>query len=331
MTSEIDRFIVFGAGAIGGVVGARLAQSGHEVALVARGAHREAIERDGLRIDDPDESATLRLPVTDDVATLDPGPSDVVLVAVKGQHTPDAIDALAPFGPDLPVVCLQNGTANEAAFLRVFREVHTAPVMLPATHLEPGVVQAHSAPTTGILDIGRYPSGSDDRSKAISVALRSSTFESVVRGDVMRWKWRKLLMNLGNVVDAACGRAHGNGKILEAMWAEAERVLDRAGIDVASAEEDRDRRGEHISIRAVRGRDHQGGSSWQSLARGSGSIETDLFNGEIVLLGRLHGEPTPVNEGLQRVGRRMASTGAAPGSMTPDELAAEVLPDADAG
>lgn len=330
MTVSIDRFIVFGAGAIGGVVGARLAQSGHDVALVARGPHRDAIERDGLRIDDPDMSATLRLPVTDDVATLDPGPGDVALIAVKGQHTPTAIDALAPFAPDLPVVCLQNGTANEAALLRVFREVHTAPVMLPATHLEPGVVQAHSAPTTGILDIGRHPSGSDERSAAISAALRASTFESVVRDDVMRWKWRKLLMNLGNVVDAACGRAHGNGKILEAMWAEADRVLDVAGLDVATADEDRERRGDHITIRAVGGRDHQGGSSWQSLARG-GSIETDLFNGEIVLLGRVHGVPTPVNEGLQRVGRRLAATGADPGSMTPDELAAAVLPDADGG
>ena len=331
MTSEIDRFIVFGAGAIGGVVGARLAQSGHDVVLVARGAHREAIEREGLRIDDPDESATLRLPVTDDVATLDPGPSDVVLVAVKGQHTPDAIDALAPFAPDVPIVCLQNGTANETAFLRVFRDVYAAPVMLPATHLEPGVVQAHSAPTTGILDIGRYPSGSDDPAEAISAALRASTFESVVRDDVMRWKWRKLLMNLGNVVDAACSRAHGNGVILEAMWAEADRVLAAAGLDVASADEDSERRGDHITIRPVGGREHQGGSSWQSLARGSNSIETDLFNGEIVLLGRLHGEPTPVNEGLQRVGRRLAASGAAPGSMTPEELAAEVLPSGGGG
>ncbi|WP_436794468.1 ketopantoate reductase family protein [Actinospongicola halichondriae] len=320
------RFIVFGAGAIGGVVGARLAQSGHDVALVARGDHRDAIEHNGLRIDDPDASATVRVPVTDDVATLSPTADDVVLVAVKGQHTPDAIEALAPFAPDLPIVCLQNGVANEAAFLRVFRDVYAAPVMLPATHLVPGVVEASSAPTTGILDIGRYPSGSDDVAETISSALRTSTFESVVRDDIMRWKWRKLLMNLGNVVDAACGRAHGNGVVLEAMWAEADRVLEACGVDVASAEEDQERRGDHISVRPVGDAERGGGSSWQSLARGSGSIETDLFNGEIVLLGRLHGIATPVNEALQRVGRQLATSGAAPGSMSPEQLAAEVLP-----
>ena len=322
----MTRYIVFGAGAIGGLVGGRLAQSGHDVALVARGAHREAIAERGLRVDDPDASAVVRVPVTDDVATLDLGPGDVVLLAVKGHDTPVALDALAPAGPGLPVVCLQNGVANEAAILRLFRDVYPVTVMCPAQHLDPGVVQANSAPISGLLDLGRYPSGVDDRCEEIAAAFRSSTFESVVRPDIMRWKWRKLMMNLGNAVDAICGRVHGNGPILEAMWAEAEAVIAAAGIDIASEAEDRERRGDRLSIRPVRGAERGGGSSWQSLARGTGSIETDLFNGEIALLGRLHGVPTPVNEGLQFVAREMARQGAAPGSMTPEELAAAVLP-----
>lgn len=321
----MTRFLVFGAGAVGGVVGARLAQSGHDVALVARGAHRDAIAADGLRIDDPTASATVPLPVSDDVSTLDPGPGDVVLVAVKGQHTPQAIAALSRWAPDLPVVCLQNGTANEAAFLRIFEHVYAVPVMLPAAHLEPGVVQASSAPTTGILDVGRYPAGLDERCEELAAAFGSSTFQSVARPDIMRWKWRKLILNLGNAVEAACGRVHGNGEILRALTEEAEAVLAGAGIDVATAEEDVARRGDHITIGEIDGRTRGGGSSWQSLARSSGSIETDLLNGEIVLLGRLRGIPTPVNAGIQRVARRLAASGAAPGSMSPDDLAAEVF------
>ena len=320
----MTRFVVFGAGAVGGVVGARLAQAGHDVALVARGRHRDAIARDGLRIDDPDASATLHLPVTDDVGDLGIGAGDVVLVAIKGQDTPAAIEALAHAGADLPIVCLQNGTANERQFLRVFEHVYAVPVMLPASHVEPGVVVASSAPTTGILDIGRYPSGVDDRCEDLAAAFRSSTFESVVRPDVMRWKWRKLLMNLGNAVDAATGRAKGNGRILEAAATEAETVLAAAGIDVATADEDRERRGDHLTIRPVAGEERGGGSSWQSLARGTGTIETDLLNGEIVLLGRLNEVPTPVNAGLQRVARELAERGAPPASMTPDELAAAI-------
>jgi 2-dehydropantoate 2-reductase len=318
----MTRFVVFGAGAVGGVVGARLAQAGHEVALVARGRHRDAIAAGGLRIDDPDASATLDLPVTDDVAELGLGAGDVVLVAVKGQDTPAAIEALAHAGADLPIVCLQNGTSNERQFLRVFEHVYAVPVMLPASHVEPGVVVASSAPTTGILDIGRYPAGSDDRCDELAGAFRASTFESVARPDVMRWKWRKLMMNLGNAVEAATGRATGNGRILEAATTEAEAVLAAAGIDVATADEDRERRGDHLTIRPVAGEERGGGSSWQSLARGTGTIETDLLNGEIVLLGRLHAVPTPVNAGLQRVARELARSGAPPASMTPDELAA---------
>jgi 2-dehydropantoate 2-reductase len=65
--------------------------------------------------------------------------------------------------------------------------------------------------------------------------------------------------------------------------------------------------------------------------RGTGTTTTELgrvshwIGGEIVLLGRLHGVPTPVNAGLQRVARSLAASGAEPGSLTPDELATEVL------
>ncbi|MGH9275276.1 MAG: ketopantoate reductase C-terminal domain-containing protein, partial [Acidimicrobiales bacterium] len=65
--------------------------------------------------------------------------------------------------------------------------------------------------------------------------------------------------------------------------------------------------------------------SWQSLARGTGSIEADTLNGEIVLLGRLRGVPTPVNELLQRTAHELARVGAPPGSMTIDELEARLL------
>ena len=63
-----------------------------------------------------------------------------------------------------------------------------------------------------------------------------------------------------------------------------------------------------------------GGSSWQSLARGTGTVEADYLNGEIVLLGRLHGVPTPANETARRLVQRAARQRTAPGSMTPEEF-----------
>ena len=78
------------------------------------------------------------------------------------------------------------------------------------------------------------------------------------------------------------------------------------------------------SVGQIDGAPRGGGSTWQSLARSTGRIETDFLNGEIVLLGRLHGVPTPVNEKLARLGHELVATGAAPGSIAPDDLAARL-------
>ena len=75
---------------------------------------------------------------------------------------------------------------------------------------------------------------------------------------------------------------------------------------------------------SVGGLDRPGGSSWQSLARRAPTIEADYLNGEIGLLGRLHGIPTPVNDLLQQLANRAARAGQPPGSMTLEELEALV-------
>jgi 2-dehydropantoate 2-reductase len=72
----------------------------------------------------------------------------------------------------------------------------------------------------------------------------------------------------------------------------------------------------------VNGTERTGGSSWQSLTRGTGSIEADFLNGEIVLLARELGMPAPVNEVLQRLANQAARQRRAPGSITPDEVMA---------
>src|SRR4029077_5054922 len=125
----------------------------------------------------------------DHPARLDLQPDDVVFLAMKGQHTGDALRALAEAAPpDIAVVCAQNGVANEREALRYFAGVYAMCVMCPASHVEPGVVEASSEPITGLLDLGCYPAGVDDRAVAIAAALERSTFESVPRADIMRWK-----------------------------------------------------------------------------------------------------------------------------------------------
>jgi 2-dehydropantoate 2-reductase len=318
------RFVVVGAGAIGGVVGGRLAQHGHEVLLVARGAHGDAIAANGLLVRSPDDEVRIPIPVVGHPTAVEFGADDVVLLAVKGQDTQSALDGLADGPADLPIACLQNGVDNERQALRRSSRVYAVPVMCPASHLEPGVVECSSAPVSGILDVGRYPTGVDDIAEAIAAAFSTSTFSSITNPNVMRFKWSKLLMNLANALEAACGPIGRSSDLYLAARSEALAVLAAADIDVASDEEDAARRGDLISMRRIAGERRGGGSSWQSLARGTGSIETDTLNGEIVLLGRLHDVPTPVNELLQRTANHLARVGAAPGTMTPDELIAQL-------
>jgi 2-dehydropantoate 2-reductase len=319
----VTRFVVYGAGAIGGVLGTELARAGHEVILIARGAHLAAIRRDGLRVLSPAGARTQHLPVAGHPGEVDWRPGDVVLLAMKSMDTPAALDALAAHAdPATPVACVQNGVANERAALRHFANVYGVCVMFPAAHLTAGVVAAHSAPVPGILDIGRYPAGVDDAAAPIAAAFRAGGFVSEPRPDIMRWKYTKLLMNLGNSIQAVCGPVDGRDEALRLVRAEGEAALDAAGIAYASAEEDRARRGDILRITPVDGAQRLGGSSWQSLARGTGSIEADYLNGEIVLLGRLHGVPTPVNEHARQLANRMARDRVPPGALTPERFLA---------
>jgi len=240
------RYVVFGAGAIGGVVGGRLCQAGLDVTLIARGAHLAAMQARGLRL---------------------------------------------------------------------FPNVYAVSVACPTSHLEPGVVQAWSTPVTGLLDIGRYPTGIDQVCTAVAADFRAATFSSYPDAAIHRGKNRKLLTNLGNAIEAVCGPHERQGQLGDMVLAEGEAVLDAAGLETATAQEDLARRADLLQRGQIAGRTRPGGSSWQSLRRGTGDIETDYLNGEIVLLGRIHGVPTPANALLQRLARELDTTSAAPGAI----------------
>jgi 2-dehydropantoate 2-reductase len=317
------RYVVIGAGAIGGTIGARLHEAGRDVTLVARGEHLAALREHGLRLDEPGGSRTFRLPAVGHVREVGWRADDVALLCTKTQDTEDALDALVEVAPDVAVVCVQNGVANERFAASRFADVQAICVMLPAEHLTPGRVAAYSAPVPGVLDVGRFPSGGDALTEQIADDLTLAGFSSLPTEDIMRSKYRKLLMNLANAAEAACGRDDpGLAALRAAAIAEGERCLRAAGIAATSVEEDRERRGDLIAEHPVDGATRQGGSTWQSLQRGTGSVEAEYLNGEIVALGRRHGVPTPVNELLLETAIAMAKGRERPGGRDAAELLA---------
>jgi 2-dehydropantoate 2-reductase len=331
------RYIIIGAGAIGATIGARLFEGGHEVMLVARGEHHAALRDGGLRFATPAGAVTLPVPVVAGPGELSLSDNDALILAVKTQDVAAALDAWAwqpvtgggVAAQSLPVFCAQNGVASERLALRRFRHVYGVCVWLPATHLQPGAVEAQGAPRSGLLPVGRYPAGADETARQVAGDLTRSTFLAPVHADVMRYKYGKLLTNLANAVEAVLGLAPArdeNGADAAGLRRRARdegaAVLGAAGIDYASPAELAVLRGDQVEVKPVNGARRGGGSSWQSLTRGTGSIEADYLNGEIVLLGRQHGIPTPVNELLQRLANQFAAERRAPGSITESELAA---------
>jgi 2-dehydropantoate 2-reductase len=278
--------------------------AGHDVTLVARGEHLTAIRADGLRLDTADGVREVRCAATDTAAGVDWSAGTVVVLAVKSHQTEAALADLVRWAPaTTPVVCAQNGVANEPAALRRFAGTYAITVMLPSQHLEPGVVVQASHPVPGILDIGRYPHGTDGLAEHVATDLGSAGFVSVPRPDIMAWKYRKLVTNAVGDVSAVLPDEADELKPL--VRAEAEAVLAAAGVPVVTHEADLARRGDLLQHRD----DVDGPNSLgQSLARATPGTEVDFRAGEIVLLGRLHGVPTPVNERIQAtVHQRTAS------------------------
>ncbi|MFZ1991847.1 MAG: 2-dehydropantoate 2-reductase N-terminal domain-containing protein [Alphaproteobacteria bacterium] len=319
------RFIVFGVGAIGGTIAGKLAGADEEVIGIARGEQLRALQMHGLMLETPEGDEHSRFPVVGSPAEAGIRPGDAILLTMKTQDTAQALSHLRDAGvKDNPIVCVQNAVENERLALRLFPNVFGICVMLPASYLEPGVVRAYSTPRPGILDIGRYPRGKDKSCQEIAAALERAGFSSEADDDIMAQKYGKLLMNLGNSLQAALGTAARRGPYFEALRAEGEAALKAAGIKWGNADFDSPRRGNMMRIAPVKGHGHPGGSSWQSLARGAGSIETDYLNGEISLLGRLHGIPTPANDYFGALAAEMVRTGAPAGSIDPKRVEREL-------
>ncbi|MPZ24226.1 MAG: 2-dehydropantoate 2-reductase [Dehalococcoidia bacterium] len=312
------RFVIYGAGAVGGVIGARLVQAGHDVVLIARGDHLQAIKERGLTLESPKERTTMRVAAVGHPSEIAFRDGDVVFLCMKTQDTAAALDDLeSATNLDLPIVCAQNGVENERIALRRFRRVYGMVVMLPATFVDPGVVQVGAGPVSGILDVGLYPGGADDSCATVAATLQTATFSANVYPDVMRWKYAKLLVNLANVLQAIGGLEARDSGLQARLSDEGAACFRAAGIDWAPDDEWEARREGVLQFRPVLGgQGRRGNSTWQSLARGTGSTESDFLNGEIALLGRLHGVPTPANSYLQRLANQLARERRPAGSLS---------------
>ena len=160
-------------------------------------------------------------------------------------------------------------------------------------------------------------------------ALAAAGVHAAATADVMALKYRKLVLNLGNGVEVITGQpgwaASGAlGAFVENARQEAMAVYAAAGIRSTSPAEYAERVTAFYKAAPVGGEARSASSTLQSVLRGQATTEVDYLNGEIELLGKLHGVATPYNTVIRRTATRMASSGEQPGGVTIEELQAMV-------
>jgi len=317
------RYIIYGAGAIGGVIGGRLHAAGHHVVLIARGDNLEALQANGLRLRSRDHDRVYPITAVSRPAEAEIQADDVVLLGMKTQDTAAALEELSACAPSTtPIFCAQNGVENERLASRLFAEVNAMYVFIFAASLVPGRVQCYTEPSGGVCDIGTFPRGLSPVAATVAEHFVGAGFDTRADDNIMRWKYGKLLGNLANALQALVDDLTGLGDVYEGLRAEAETCYDAAGIDYVPWADQEARFGAVMPLALIDGKPFPGGSSWQSLTRGSPRLETDYLNGEITLLGKLTGVPTPLNALMQRLMRSHVSVGGRAGGIAAEQLRA---------
>ncbi len=304
------KICIYGAGAIGAYLGARLIEAGCEVTLIARGPHLQAMRENGLTLQTGDEQQTLQVNCTDNPAEV--GPQDYVVVTLKAHSVAPIVEQILPLlGPDTPIVTAQNGvlwwyfhglpgpwenhqldTADTDGLIwkTLGPERAIGCVVYPSCEIvEPGVVRH--------LDGDRFMLGEPDGSKservvALADAFSSAGLKAPVRKKIRDDIWFKLLGNAtfnpvsvltGGTLEQMC-RDPGVRAIIRGMMHEAQQVADRLGVKFVMDIEKRINGAENVGAHKT--------SMLQDLDRGR-PLEIDALVASLTELGRLVDVPTP--------------------------------------
>jgi 2-dehydropantoate 2-reductase len=289
------RIAVMGAGAVGAYFGAKLSASGNDVTFLARGAHLDALRRDGLRVDSP--GGDLR--IQNALFTNDPGEVaavDLILFCVKSYDTDATVGALAPMiGSATTILSLQNGVDNAEKIARVWGSERTLAgvVYVGAQITAPGII-THSA--GGKIIFGPMDGASGESAKFVEQTLQAAKIPSELSLNIQRVQWTKLLWNAPFCAISCLARADMR-QIFESealvrlaldCMAEVQAAALTRGIDLP-----RTRFDETISF--SRGLGDFKPSMLQDLEAGK-PLEYEAFNGVVVKVLTQSGKAAPVNQ-----------------------------------
>ena len=321
------KICIVGAGAIGGMMGARLALAGEDITLIARGSHLEAIRQNGLKLIEEDGAEHVAKNVKATSRLSEAGKQDIVILALKAhQVEPIATELPALFGPDTIVVTTQNGipwwyfqkhggefegkrveTVDPNGTLMASVEVERilGCVVFPAAEItSPGVVR--------VIEGNRFPVGELDgseseRVKVVTALFTKAGFKSPVLKNVRAEIWLKLWGNLSfNPISAL---SHSTlvdicqfpltRQLAANMMTEAQTIANKLGIEFRVSLEKR--------IAGAEGVGKHKTSMLQDIEIGR-AIEVDALVGAVIELGRLTQIPTPHIDAVYACVKLLAKT-----------------------
>jgi len=290
------RIAVMGTGGTGGYFGGLLARAGEEVTFIARGAHLEAIRKNGLAIKSVlAGDFTISAKATDN--TDDMGPVDFVLFCVKAYDNASAADQIRPLiGPDTVVLSVQNGIDNEQQIGKVIGSEHIVGCVsyVSSTIESPGVIAQTGGP--GKIVFGEMQGGRSARTETLQSTLENSGITAELHSDIQTALWQKFLgicgvngitaltrLPLGEIL--ACEETRN---LMRGTMQEVEAVARASGAALPEGSADQSMDFFSSMGPSVRG------SMYYDLAAGR-RLELEVLNGTVVRLGGEHGIPTPIN------------------------------------
>ena len=293
------RIAIMGAGGVGGYFGGLLARAGQEVTFIARGAHLEAIERDGLRVaSDLSGEFTVQSGATDAPESV--GPVDLVLYTVKMYHNSEAIPAVAPMvGPETVVLPLQNGVGNaeELAAALGRDRVMVGVAFVQARIAEPGLVQQLGA--LGRIVFGETDAGTSARARRLLDVFEEAGWNVELSENVLDTVWRKFIYLAGSAgVNAVTQVPFGEMRSVPETR-ELIREAFREGVEVAKAR--REPIGEDVvdwCTNSLDGFPEEGMTSLANDFRNGNRVELEGLTGSLIKMARDLGIATPVNDAI---------------------------------
>ena len=290
------RIAVMGTGGTGGYFGGLLARAGEEVAFIARGAHLDAIQKNGLAIKSV-LAGDFTVPATATDNPDDIGPVDCVLFCVKAYDNSEAADQIRPLiGPETMVLSVQNGIDNEEQLGNAIgaEQVVGCVSLVSSTIESPGVIAQTGGP--GKIILGEMQGGSSARTEALTSILQNSGITAELHPDIQVALWQKFIgicgvngvtaltrLPMGEIV--ACKETHN---LMRGTMEEVEAVARASGVNLPEGCVDQSMDFFSSVEPTVRG------SMYYDLAGGR-RLELDVLNGTVVRLGSENGIPTPIN------------------------------------